>query len=607
MKEDVLDTIITEFIKELISESKNIFKNLYDEGKFFVGADLKLYLEKQKNKYSHIKTLLKGNTPVFIYDIYFPINLLKSPEEKIVLTEDISNIFKGGNYVTIIGDAGSGKSTLTKHLFLNSIKNKFAIPILIELRYLNESGGDIEKYIIEKIFENRISPNSTILTRLLENGKFVFFLDGFDELNTDIKNVVVKNLNTFINTYDKNYFILTSRPYSDVESFPLFRNLKIKQLDKNKGEIDAFIDIQLRSENELAEKIKKSLKENKSEYIQSFLTNPLLLSLYILTFQINADIPDKKYIFYRRVINALFSEHDSKTKLGYVREKHSKLNQEQFEDLLRAFCFLSYFKSRFDFDYDYINMTFSQLKTKIKRLVFDNNDLIYDLKSAIALWTEDNGIYAFAHRSLQEYFTASFIKNLNPVENELAYKKIIDKLSNKSRSWELSNLLSLCNEMDEINFNKNYYIPLLKELLSFIDETNEESITKSFVLFFANGLICAKNGHYHESVDINDIVYKTIYIQLDYTRELYDQLTLLTEIPQLKKHPGLVPFGSNALSIQVLKFDGDIPSDIFNLIIKSPIKAISKKYLKFLKREIKNRENLIQNSKDTDRDLLELI
>ncbi len=167
--------------------------------------------------------------------------------------------------------------------------------------------------------------------------------------------------------------------------------------------------------------------------------------MYILTFQNNAEIPDKKYIFYRRVINALFSEHDSKTKLGYVREKHSKLsNQEKFEEVLRElFSFLSFFSSQYDFDFDYIQYNLKKLKSKIKKINFDNNDFIYDLKSAIALWTEDNGIYAFAHRSLQEYFAASFIKNLNPVENEKAYSKILDRISGKAQIGEMDNLLSL--------------------------------------------------------------------------------------------------------------------------------------------------------------------
>ena len=112
MTEKVLETIVSIFTKELLAESKTILSDLYDEGVQFIGNDLKKYLDKQKSKYSHIKTLLKGNTPVYLYEIYYP--LILSHENNDCSTDSITTIFKDTNYVTIIGDAGSGKSTLSK-------------------------------------------------------------------------------------------------------------------------------------------------------------------------------------------------------------------------------------------------------------------------------------------------------------------------------------------------------------------------------------------------------------------------------------------------------------------------------------------------------------
>lgn len=605
MDQGVVKVIIESFIKELISESKVIFNILHEEGKQFLGKSLKKYLEKHKDKFSSIKTLLKGNTPVYLYDIYYPVNLVG---DKVVTieTSNINNLFLSGNYVTIIGDAGSGKSTLVKHLFLNSIHRKFAIPVLIELRYLNGTNGDLEEHICDQLFDNNLSTSKRILERLFEKGKFVFFLDGFDELNSDIRNHVIKGLNDFMSKYDENKFIVTSRPFSNIESLSIFRNLHVKKLDKN--DITNFIDLQLKTEKELAEKIIISLKESKSSYIQSFLANPLLLTLYILTFQTYAEIPDKKYIFYRRVINALFSEHDSKTKLGYVREKQSQLNQEQFEEILKAFSYLSYFEEHFDFDYDYLNDALKKIKKRKKDIDFDSSKFTLDMKSAIALWTEDNGKYSFAHRSLQEYFAAAFIKNLNPLDNERAYQKIKNNFAIGTKPLsEYQNFLSLLNEMDEISFYTHYYIPLLKELRGLLNNENRESLIKSFVLFFTNKINIIKAIGRDKSeityiqIQVRPEVYRSIYLHLNFTQKLFDELEKVFG-SLVEKHK----FDEGEFKSCYL-IDEDCNEDILKLCMTSRIYSIANSLLVFTEKEIKNKEQFIKQAIKTDKDLLDLI
>lgn len=478
MNELLLKSIITEFSKQ----SSNVLKDIKGEAQHFFDNGLANYLEKQRVKFINTKTLLHRTTPVPFYDIYLPTRL--SCKSKKIETNSINRVFWESQFITIIGDAGSGKSTLVKHLFLNSITEQFCIPILIELRYLNDFKDSIEDYIREKIFENRLSPTEKILKRLLDNGKFVFFLDGYDEIKSDSKELIVEKLNTFIDKYRLNRFLLTSRPYSNIELLPLFHNYKIEKL--NDAEIKKFILLQ-KIENELAEKIIKSVTENKIDYLKSYLTNPLLLSLYILTFSTNSSIPNKKYIFYRRVLDVLFKEHDSITKIGYERELLTKLSQEEFEEILKIFSFISYFESEYDFTKDYLYDLLNKIKKKRTSFTFDNNNLIEDLKSAIALWTEDSGVYSFAHRSMQEYFAALYTKGINDNKKE-AYTKILDKLFEKRRSGETSNFLSLCDEMDTYNYRKYMLLPTLKHIRSKINTESDETLLKSCLIFFFKSL-----------------------------------------------------------------------------------------------------------------------
>jgi len=615
MEKEVLDTIVSSFIGEIFNQSKGLFAGANDEVKQFFNRGLKRYLEKQKEKYSYIKTLLKGNSPVYLYEIYYHLKLIS--DGKILETKSISELFKHSNYVTIIGDAGSGKSTLVKHLFLNSISEKVGVPVLVELRYLNDYDNSFESYIYEKIFENKLSQNSNILDRLLSEGKFVFFLDGFDELNADVKHKVILSLTNFISIYDKNRFILTTRPYSDIEHLQLFHNFFVRPLSKIEGEIEGFIHKQLQSETELALKIVKSVESNKSVYIESFLTNPLLLSLYILTFQSDSSVPSAKSVFYRRVINVLFSEHDSKTKLGYPREKRTRLNQQQFEEILKSFCFIAFFEGEFSWTFDYINEKLNIIKQKLNTSSFDNNDFICDLKLALALWVDDNGILSFAHRSLQEYFAALSIKHLSLSQNKRIYEKIINRFSGIRRLNEVENFLSLCEEMDVINFKKFYALPLLKELKSMLDNSNSRKLGESFLLFFASAINYKKepSNYFPQVVEINgDLVYKSIYLHLPFTKKLFDYLktiALENKLIMCKSHEKALAsterdHSDNEKIYQIKFMSEEIPQDFWD-ICGQEITNIATEFYCFIETSIQENENYLRKVEESDKDLVDLI
>lgn len=627
MEEKFLETLVVSFTTTLLNESKALFDEVYDtasdEIKQFIGKDIKNYLNKQKDKYSHIKTLLRGNTPVYLYDIYFPAKL--EDEHGVVIgTESSNKLFKDINFLTIIGDAGSGKSTLMKHLFLNSIYEKNKIPILIELRYLNDSTEELEMYVKNTISQNKLSVNNVILEKLLDKGKFILFLDGFDEVDEKTKKKLVKQLNDFVNKYNDNCFVLTSRPYSNIENLALFVNLRMKDLSLENGEIRGFVFKQLGSEEELAEKAIKSIEQGDSKYIHSFLKNPLLLSLYLLTFQNYASIPDKKYIFYRRVINALFSEHDSRTKLGFVREKLCGLDQEGFESVLKSFSFLSYFENEFSFNRDYINFKLKIIKDK-KALKFDNNKFLTDLKSAISLWIDDDGMFSFAHRSLQEYFTALFITELKPEENNRVYNKIIKiyEDSKDNRSREVENLLQLLKEMDEYNYIKCFYHPLLLDVQTQILNGSKSSNSRNYLNFFMAGIASIPvqdrnetEDNVHYSTIVKNNIYKTIYIHLPFTEKLYSYLsTELNKNKVFEKYDNLM-LDSNKMKRNNYQlrgtnkhtfFDDDTFELFYNELDDSRMKIFTTKILIYIDKQIKYCKEFIDRVDSTEKDLVDLI
>lgn len=604
-EEKILEAAATAFIKEISSEIKGAYQGMTAEAKQFLELGLTDYIQNQYNRFKYVKTILRGNTPNYFYDVYHPLNIKNHKHEAI--TTSIDSTFEKSNYITVIGEGGSGKSTLVKHLFLRALGEKLAIPVFIELRHLTNDKNSIENHIKEKILEQKLSESTKILERMLSAGKFLFFLDGYDEIAGEYKKNITESINKFTEKYGRNKYLLTTRPYSDIDLLPLFHNYNIEQLKGN--EIEKFIEKQLREEPELAGKIKKSIKESKSRHIASFLRNPLLLSLYILTYQSNSSVPTKKYVFYRRVINALFSEHDSKSKLGFERETKCRLQQEDFEKILKAFCFVSYFDEAFSFEHDDLISRLETVKSEISELKFSPTDFINDMKIAISLWIEDGGITAFAHRSLQEYFAALFIKDLDEQNKEQVYKQILKQLESIHSLNEIENFLSLCEEMDETSFNKYHAIPVLTELRS--ELTGRDALSK-FVTFFANGI----NQHSQKTEKgrsinlfytmVNRKVYKTIYFHLPFTMKLHELITKLDPEQVFPEGIPQVPESTAYLAHSFSKSKG-LKKRVIDSLKTKDAHILAKKFLDHIDKDIEKRSKKIELQKKSNSGFINMI
>lgn len=163
---------------DLKDELKTIYKAGKDEIKYLLDDGLLSYAISQKEKFEKLKTFLYQNDRVNFYDTFYPLDLLgikaNGSSYTVSMDKNLIETFKDGNCVTIIGDAGSGKSMLMKHFFLYFLNYEMEIPLFIELRNLNSFDGSFYDYIIKSIFNNNLSPNNIILERIMSKGRFLW-------------------------------------------------------------------------------------------------------------------------------------------------------------------------------------------------------------------------------------------------------------------------------------------------------------------------------------------------------------------------------------------------------------------------------------------------
>ncbi|KAB8154041.1 NACHT domain-containing protein [Kordia sp. TARA_039_SRF] len=488
---------------------------------------LEYQVEEYKRNY-YCKTILHRSTPKALPEFYEPLYILKPRSDNRIETTSTTKLFENRNYITLIGNAGSGKSTIVKYLFTNCFKEKYKIPIKLELRYLNEHEGRLNDYIFNEIFHfQKLGFSDEIIDRMLSSGEFIFFFDGYDEISSKIKEKTTKDIDSFVMKYSKNNYILTSRPYTNIETLPLFENYQVSEL--NEEEIAFFVKKQLPSqEAELAEKIINTIHKNENKSYQAYLSNPLLLSMFVLTYQSYSNVPQKRSDFYEQVFNALFSSHDSLSKLGFEHEKLSGLSKEQFEEVLQLFSFLSFFDEKFIFSRTYLFEKLTLIKSKKNHLIFDNSKIINDLQVAIAILIEEGVNYTFPHRSLQEYFAAKYISKLDNKNKERIYKKILSHIIGlQTRQFsDRFHFYTLLCEIDEKNVIKYAIIPYLFSYKKTKNTLNPELLHQIFFeikrLYFS----------FQNILEISDIIDFEVKIQKNHSKYLLRNF-LLKFIPKM--------------------------------------------------------------------------
>lgn len=459
----------------------NLLNGIADDIKQALKDDINSYVGNFVDKYSKIKTFLFSEERHNFYDVYFPLSL-KGRNKEMQVPDNPDKLFAEHNFITLLGHAGCGKTMILRHLFLSACIKSSKIPLVIELRKLKGFNGSFIDFVANKVFNFKLSQNENIFNRMLKTGNFLFLLDGYDEIAIEQKEVLTHSLEKFFDCYPLNSYLLTSRLGANAETLERFENYHVCKLSDT--QVFEFVDKQLlngsEEDLELASKIKVLLSESKNNPFMKYMSSPLLLSMFILTYNEHPELPKHMSSFYYNVFDTLHSKHDAKTKAGgYQHEKKSKLTQDEIRRLLEAFCFISYMQSTYEFSSEYLHAILPKI---IERLKVDCtvDDIIYDLSVAISILIQDGTSYVFPHRSLQEYFAASYIAH----SREEVKEKIYSEKFIKAGRAEHVTFWRLCEELDSSCFLQYFVIQSLEIYFEELTKMNDKSLSLSANIFF---------------------------------------------------------------------------------------------------------------------------
>ena len=463
------------------------------------------YLDLAKDFYSTKKTLLYAEKPHPFYDLYvcndiryrkFRITGARDTRsEKTISNATVPQLEAESKYVIIEGIGGIGKSMLLTHLFLSSAEETLSngiTPLFLSLKDYKNTTSSIVDFIWKSVteFDAEIAQKDVI--NALQENRLILLMDGLDEIQSSIRAAFDEDLDAFIKSYPGNTIIITSRPVYSFIAYSKFAIFDIQALTKQQA-------IELVNKLEFWDVTAKEsflVALDKHLYIShyQFASNPLLLTIMLMTYSSFGEVPAKMHVFYSKAYETMARLHDA-TKGSFQRPLHTKLTPEDFAKYFAQFCARTYRDELLEFDIRSFTAYISKVLkgAKAEHQSIPPRDFLLDLTDNLCIMYREGENYYFIHRSFQEYFAAVYFAseydaNLNKVGN------FFETMQHRSYSDKTFDMLY---DMIPEKVERFIFLPFLEKLIE----------------------DCAKRGSDEEYWEFLETIYPYLYYEEGNTGE----------------------------------------------------------------------------------------
>ena len=421
------------------------------------------YLIGAAERYGKAKSFFIQDTPTSLYDFYVPVRI--SSGDLNLPKVSLNDIFCLTKHAVITASAGAGKSMLLRHLFIDAIRNSDRVPVFIELRRINDSNFALLDEIVSELESFGFDLGEEYIKKGIAQGQFVLFLDGYDEVKDDLRNELNNQIDVLSKYAPECILVISSRHDETFSRWEDFREFSVEPLSLNEA---CELVEKLPYDEVLKDKFISDLRSSLYGLHKSFLSNPLLLSIMLLTYGESADIPQKLSLFYNQAYESLLYRHDAR-KGGFKRDRRTALDTQDFARIFSAFCLRTYDAHKFSFTrlevLEYLEKAIANVE-----MVVNTQDFLDDCLKAVCLLMEDGLNITFSHRSFQEYFVARYIRNADPA----VQKKLLTRFESTIR---MDNVYSLLYEMNPDLVERELLVPRLNEILGLLKVKRKFGIT----------------------------------------------------------------------------------------------------------------------------------
>lgn len=459
------------------------------------------YLNRAREKHSKKKTFLYEMQRDFYG--FFVCNDVKRREtvyrgerrndrkdDRVIENACIDSFEEERRFIVLSGTGGMGKSMMMTHFMLDTIdKNKETgeVPVFVLLRDYNPEAGDLIDFIFGELKRHDMDLHLSDLVELLQSGKGVILFDGLDEIKSENCRRFYKEMENLADSYPEASYIVSSRPTMNFRGLSRFTVYDLQPFSQEQavemvGKLDQSVVDPIIQKDFIMD-----LRNNRFGFDwrerKDFLGNPLFLTILLLAYEGNHDIPTERYLFYEQAYDAMAKKHDAAKAL--TREFATGLNSREFQNYFGEFCTITYEQEKYDFTPEEISAYFQEV-IEANELDTTPEAFIEDVTGKICLIYKDGGKYYFIHRSFQEYFVAYFFSR----QLEQRYGAVLDIFQRRDSADHDSVVLPMLFDMEQNKTELCIIIPFLEQV--FKDKNDDEAYEHFLEYFYP--IICYEQG-----------------------------------------------------------------------------------------------------------------
>jgi adenylate kinase family enzyme len=525
--------------------------NLYCKG-------LEEYDKYIKNYYNFLD--IKGFSPkinntqvkINLEKIYVPLALKieskidnKRPEsnKEVEILYSIEKALNNFKKLVILGDPGSGKSTILKHLAhkicsQRPIESQLSdlVPIIIKgsefSKYVSTTSKKLSEYIIDQIDKQF----ALLFTEKLESNQLLVLIDGIDEINNiSLRHSVVNRINSFISQYPEIKIVVSSRivGYKETRLNGYFNHLQVVQFKKEQIKqfvTSWYLSIASNSDNDIvlakknANELFKSIKKNDS--VLKMASNPLLVTIIALIHHQGGALPEKRVSLYD-IATLTFLEN-------WVRQRETERNSSfDKETLISILAPISYHIHQ---NYTTGLITETELKSLFKKEYKNvypyqsKKEETQDLKDLINFLREDAGflfekgldkngesLFGFVHQTFQEYFTSIEFKTR--WKEDYYAENLYEYVLNSNWGEVIKLAASSFKFTEQGRLGRQYSTNFLKDILNVNDPIEEMYRPLKLVL---QALVDNTEVEFSFFIELIDRIFKEILSQAEHHGPKYE-------------------------------------------------------------------------------------